>query len=50
MRDINYLERNGVNILFSPGFASFDQFNSYADRGKFFQKTIFSLLNEQGCL
>ena len=33
-----------VNLLFSPGFASFDQFNSYSDRGIFFQKTIFSLL------
>ena len=42
--------KNGVNILFSPGFASFDQFNSYGERGKFFQKTIFSLLKESGCL
>jgi UDP-N-acetylmuramoylalanine--D-glutamate ligase len=37
-------EQNEVNILFSPGFASFDQFDSYSDRGNFFQKTIFSLL------
>ena len=42
--------QNGVNILFSPGFASFDQFDSYRDRGKFFQKSIFSLLKESGCL
>ena len=33
-----------VNLLFSPGFSSFDQFTSYSDRGNFFQKTIFSLL------
>ena len=42
--------QNEVSILFSPGFASFDQFNSYSDRGKFFQKTIFSLLKGSGCL
>ena len=42
--------KNEVSILFSPGFASFDQFNSYSDRGKFFQKTIFSLLKGSGCL
>jgi UDP-N-acetylmuramoylalanine-D-glutamate ligase len=36
--------QNEVSVLFSPGFASFGQFNSYSDRGKFFQKTIFSLL------
>ena len=42
--------KNKVSILFSPGFASFDQFNSYSDRGKFFQKTIFSLLKESECL
>ena len=39
-----------VNIVFSPGFASFDQFDSYQERGKFFQKTIFSLLKESGSL
>jgi UDP-N-acetylmuramoylalanine--D-glutamate ligase len=36
--------QNEVNIVFSPGFASFDQFDSFSDRGNFFQKTIFSLL------
>ncbi len=39
-----------VNLLFSPGFSSFDQFACYSDRGNFFQKNIFSLLQEEGCL
>lgn len=39
-----------VNLLFSPGFASFDQFDSYQVRGNFFQKSIFSLLKGDGCL
>ena len=38
--------KKNVNIVFSPGFSSFDQFDSYLERGKFFQKTIFSLLKE----
>lgn len=34
-----------IDILFSPGFASQDQFDSYRSRGKFFETIIFSLLN-----
>ena len=39
-----------IDVLFSPGFPSFDQFNSYKERGKFFEKAIFSLLKEYSCL
>ncbi|MDR0590613.1 MAG: UDP-N-acetylmuramoyl-L-alanine--D-glutamate ligase [Puniceicoccales bacterium] len=31
------------NIVFSPAFSSFDQFSDYEERGKFFEKCIFSL-------
>lgn len=31
------------NIVFSPAFSSFDQFLDYEERGKFFEKCIFSL-------
>ncbi|MDR2735744.1 MAG: UDP-N-acetylmuramoyl-L-alanine--D-glutamate ligase [Puniceicoccales bacterium] len=30
-------------VLFSPAFTSFDQFKDYKERGKFFEKCIFSL-------
>lgn len=35
-----------IDVLFSPGFASQDQFDSYRSRGKFFEMIIFSLLND----
>lgn len=39
-----YSEANGkVSILFSPGFASFDQFDDYNQRGDFYNKYVFDL-------
>jgi UDP-N-acetylmuramoylalanine--D-glutamate ligase len=35
----------GANVLFSPGFSSFDQFSSYNERGKSFTDTVLSLKN-----
>jgi UDP-N-acetylmuramoylalanine--D-glutamate ligase len=43
---INYIKDacfHRKNILFSPGFSSFDQFSDYEMRGKFFEKCIFVL-------
>ena len=34
-----------ADILFSPGFASFDAFSDYAERGNFFEKVVFDLKN-----
>jgi UDP-N-acetylmuramoylalanine--D-glutamate ligase len=34
---------SGDNILLSPGFASFDQFQSYEDRGRQFVALVNSL-------
>ena len=39
-----YSEAKGsVSILFSPGFASFDQFRDYKDRGNIFNKSVLNL-------
>jgi UDP-N-acetylmuramoylalanine--D-glutamate ligase len=35
--------QNAVNILFSPGFASFDSFKSYLDRGNSFLQLVLDL-------
>tara|TARA_R100000027_G_scaffold67701_1_gene67965 strand:+ start:15171 stop:16163 length:993 start_codon:yes stop_codon:yes gene_type:complete len=35
----------GGTILFSPGFASFDQFSGYADRGEVYRRVVLELLN-----
>ncbi|MFP6899652.1 MAG: UDP-N-acetylmuramoyl-L-alanine--D-glutamate ligase [Opitutales bacterium] len=32
-----------ANVLFSPGFSSFDQFTSYQDRGKCFERAVLDL-------
>ena len=37
---------SGDNILFSPGFASFDQFKSYVHRGNYFEKLVLGLKKE----
>lgn len=34
---------DGANVLLSPGFASFDQFGSYSDRGKLFRELVLGL-------
>jgi UDP-N-acetylmuramoylalanine--D-glutamate ligase len=36
-------QMGGANVLLSPGFASFDQFDSYSDRGKTFRKLVLGL-------
>jgi len=35
--------KQSTNILFSPGFASFDMFLNYCDRGNSFQSVVFDL-------
>ncbi|MDR2844630.1 MAG: UDP-N-acetylmuramoyl-L-alanine--D-glutamate ligase [Puniceicoccales bacterium] len=35
----------GDAVLLSPGFASFDMFNSYADRGLAFEQTVLAVKN-----
>jgi len=32
-----------TDVLFSPGFASFDLFQDYAERGKLYIETVFDL-------
>ena len=39
-----------VDILFSPGFPSFDQFTSYKERGNYFSSNVFSLLKQNPTL
>ena len=34
------------NVVLSPSFASFDQFSSFEERGKFFEKIVLELKNE----
>jgi len=37
-----------VSVVLSPGFASFDQFSGYAERGKTFMKSVLSLKESDG--
>lgn len=38
-----FVAEEGDNILFSPGFASFDMFKNYADRGNCFMEVVLGL-------
>jgi UDP-N-acetylmuramoylalanine--D-glutamate ligase len=39
----NAAARPGDHIVLSPGFASFDMFRGYADRGNQFEKLVSNL-------
>jgi UDP-N-acetylmuramoylalanine--D-glutamate ligase len=39
------LAKSGESVVFSPGFASFDMFNHFGDRGIRFQEAVFRLKN-----
>jgi UDP-N-acetylmuramoylalanine--D-glutamate ligase len=40
------LARPGERVLFSPGFASFDMFKSYAERGQIFEQAVLAIKND----
>jgi UDP-N-acetylmuramoylalanine--D-glutamate ligase len=51
IKQINQSAHNQpVEILFSPGFSSFDQFSSYKARGNYFSSNVFSLLKQNPTL
>lgn len=39
--------QKGDTILFSPGCTSFDNFNNYAERGDYFKKVVWDVLNNE---
>jgi UDP-N-acetylmuramoylalanine--D-glutamate ligase len=39
---------DGDHVLFSPGFASFDMFGNYAERGRIFEKTVRGFVKPKG--
>jgi len=41
------MAKTGDNVLLSPGFASFDMFKSYSERGEVFRKVIDCLQSER---
>ena len=43
VRQAAALAPRGGHVLLSPGFASFDQFRSYEDRGQQFEKAVREL-------
>ena len=47
VRLIAEMAKTGDNVLLSPGFASFDMFKGYAERGEVFRKVIDCLQSER---
>lgn len=47
IRSIAEMAKTGDNVLLSPGFASFDMFKSYSERGEVFRKVIDCLQSER---
>ena len=43
VREVSEVAEEGDSVLFSPGFASFDRFPGYAERGAFFEQSVLGL-------
>ena len=47
LRDLKIDKIESKNILFSPGFPSFDEFKNYVERGELFNRLILDLKNKK---